>query len=975
VSLNASVLGLLAALALGGAAMLLGLDTCRLANALLPGLQAASAWTLPAFCLATAAGAAFGARRSGAGEAACVARWLSAAAAAALAAPALLAAWATPAPPLSVVGRALAAALPSMPVAFCMGVALPLLVALRARGTGAACGAPVAVSRWLALGAAVAAWRWIPLLGAGLQPAYFAAAALAAAAVLCQILAGLASTGADLTEAPVDRPFEPASATPAGPVSRSMSATRRRLPTAALAVTGLTCGLVVPALLRVAGAHGGEGLSMHAHIALWLALGSLVGTASVAGRWSHVALLWILVAWTANAPRGFDGEDPGQWLTGWPLAIVSVAALAALRTAAMFGLPLRATGGTQGTAWGRACALLIGSAGLGAAATGLWALDAPGIGALATLHVTGLLAAAILVLIEIAIDGFTWRVVLPAGCLMALLLVGPERPAFPWTTTDSDAQLLRQIEDARGVLSVVGVAGGRAELQQGGELYAPEGSQPLLARRMGRISASFAPAAQQAVVLGLGSGFLMANLAAVTPATVQCIEPSAARLQLLGELPYEASQSVRGGAPVLEHADPRAWLLAHPRICDLIVGQPPVPDRPGEITTGSAEHFLAMRAALREGGVAVQWFSLERLPWPAFASAARAFLEAFPDARLFVASLRADVPLVALVGGLSRGLPRREAVDALLAYVPSAAGPPASADVLDLYVCDAWTLQGRVRDEPIDTLTDPWVALRSEQRVADHAWIARTNLRLLAELAQPLDTTSFEARPINDVKNRQLGVELTARSAALASLLLARASWLELRDAGPGALADSERASLEDELSATLLAAWKAAPGHLDVRDALLEWANELVRQDRWELAGALLQSAVDIAPDGRQLGLLGGVLLHLDHAAPALELLMYARQLAPGDRTVLVNLGTAQLFLEQDAAARETLAAAREACAPALLPPLLDVTLRILDGEQAAVAPARELLAQIPVGNPWRVALQRVLRQPPAGGVPPAEH
>src|SRR5204862_265962 len=163
----------------------------------------------------------------------------------------------------------------------------------------------------------------------------------------------------------------------------------------------------------------------------------------------------------------------------------------------------------------------------------------------------------------------------------------------------------------------------------------------------------------RALVLGLGSGLLPASFAAVTPAAVDCVEASSARLSLFKELPYEAGQSGRAGEPSLAYDDPCTWLLQHPRTYDLIVGQPAVPDR---------------------------------------------------------------------------------------------------------------------------------------------AWIARTNLRLLAGLSQPLDTTSFEARPVNDKENRRLGTELTARSAALTSLLLARAAWLQLSDAPPGSLSDGEREALEHEL-------------------------------------------------------------------------------------------------------------------------------------------------------------------------------
>jgi hypothetical protein len=226
---------------------------------------------------------------------------------------------------------------------------------------------------------------------------------------------------------------------------------------------------------------------------------------------------------------------------------------------------------------------------------------------------------------------------------------------------------------------------------------------------------------------------------------------------------------------------------------------------------------------------------------------------------------------------------------------------------------------------------------------------------------------------VSDKENRELGAELTARSAGLTGLLVARAAWLELRDAAPGALPAHEREALENELGSALLAAWKAAPGHLDVRDSLAERALELDAQGRWELAGTLLQTALGILQEGRLQGLFGGLLLHHGHAGSALPLLRHARTLAPDDRTVLANLATAELFAAEDEAARETLGAARLAFAPLDLPPQLDLAGRLLDGEQEAVAPARALLAQIPPGEAWAGTLERLLQRPPSAPRPEA--
>ena len=378
-----------------------------------------------------------------------------------------------------------------------------------------------------------------------------------------------------------------------------------------------------------------------------------------------------------------------------------------------------------------------------------------------------------------------------------------------------------------------------------------------------------------------------------------------------------------------------------------------------------------MRGALRADGVAVVALPLQLLPWPALQRVGAAFLEAFPDARLFVGSLRADVPVAVLAGGLSNGLPGTKALDELLSDSSSVAGINGAPDVYDLYICDGWTLASRWRDEPEATLEQPWGAWLTAGRESDAALLARLNLRLLADLAVPLDTSSLLARPIADKDDRRLGAELTARSAALSGLLVARSAQLALDAAGQGELSGDERLARETELSSALLYAWRAAPGHLDVRDALLERASRVAQEGRYETAAELLDRAQQILDEPRLAGVLGGLLLRLDQPDEALTLLTSARTRAPDDRSVLINLATALLLVGRDADAHARLEEAARTFAPASLPPLPAAALGLLRGDSAAVAPARKLLAGLPADEPWARVLARLLGTPPTGAPP----
>jgi len=560
-----------------------------------------------------------------------------------------------------------------------------------------------------------------------------------------------------------------------------------------------------------------------------------------------------------------------------------------------------------------------------------------------------------------------------ATVLIGALLLLRGAPELPWSHDPPGSRLLAREEGLRGVATLVGLPDGRAEPRRDGRPLVGSESGALQLRRAGRLAAALKPDAQQAALLLRDDGTLLASLAAVTPAHVTCVEPDAALVVLQPDIAYEPGQDARAAAPRLVLDEPRAWLLAHPRSQDLVVQNLFAPDEPGAQDWLTVEHFLALRGALREGGVAAVVLPLQRLPWPAFAATGAAFLQAFPDARLAVASLRSDAPLALLAGGLSHGLPGIEALDGVLAALPSAAGPNGAPDVFDLYVCDGWTLAARWRSEAPATLAAPRAAWLAAGRAADAPLLARLNLRLLADLAVPLETTSLQARPIDEKVARRLGAELTARSAALTGLLAARAAQLAVDQAVPGELSDDQRAALEAELSGALLHAWRSAPGHLDARDALLERAARLTRDERHEAAATLLDQAVQVLPEPRLAGLLGGLLLRLERPDQALALLEPAHQAAPEDRTVSFNLACSLLVVGRDAEAHAILEGASRAAAPQALPPVPAAALGLLRGDVAAVAPAREVLRALPAGDPWASVVARLLGTPPGGGPPPA--
>jgi len=946
---NVAALVLLPAALLGLAAMLAGFGLAELA----PGGE------VP-LLLSVALGAAFAGGRGFAGRAALygLARWLAVAAVST----ALLARML----PDLAAGDAFALALPAA-WGFLIGGVLPWCVGVCARAGWQpvrACSAVVAAA---ALGAAVGAPLALAQLGTASGPFLAAALALSVAALACFLIA-------------------PSQAPPPSVPTVDRDARDRCLPLELAGALGGGLALLgcLGTLRQLIAVHG-DSVSLRAEVALALALGGAVAALALAlgrrvqsaGVLTAMALILgvlslslapHLVDPASGSPRMAQvlwGMAPFGLFSAMLLIGIGAASIANWSVGGGFGLALASVFGGSTLALFFAPDLVARDLGWGTS------------GLLRAASTAAALGAVFVVLTARPIRAATGeRVALRWSCaLLAVAALVSSRMAAPfelaWQTRADETALMRRIEGSGGVVSLVETRASGARLVVNGRADLAGPTEARLGRRMGRLAAAMRPSASRALLVGRGAGHVLTGLAMSSLARVDCIEPMEELLALDLELPFPPDVEALGGPPNVVHAMPRDWFVRHLRSYDLIVGGLLHPGARGTGARLSREHFVALRTALADDGVAVQWLALDRMGWPAFATVVNAFLDAFPDARLFVASLRSDMPLVALVGGLDDGLPALARIDALLAASPAVDGLAAAVDVADLYVADGWTLMTHFRDEPMNTLERPLAELLSQDARGDEAWLATTNMRRLARISLPLDTSSLQSRPIDPKQDRRLGAELTARSAALTGLLIARAARTALLGAAPGELSDDEQTSLSEELDATLLAAWGAAPGHRDVRDALLEHSSELAYAERYRAAAELLGAAHAALPDGRLGGALGGVLLRLRSPGQALEILVDARERAPDDRTVLVNLGTALVMLGQDGEARDTWIAARVAFAPTRLPPLQYTALALLEAGPdlpAARAAAAALREAMPADDPWAEVLGRLLAEATAG-------
>jgi spermidine synthase len=983
--LNAAVLVLPAAALAGAAGILLELSWLRIAAAALPGTLPAAALVVPVFLAGWTLGSLLAGRYADRenGTAAAAAGWLALSAVAAALLPRLGLAFLPADGAATLFHRVWAGGLPVFPVAIGLGGALPLLARVRlaaglspARATGAVAAAG-------ALGGAAACAAWVPLMTRGFDAVIVSAMGLALAAVVCWLLQLLApSTGR--AAAGADQTLAESSAVPPSSAALARGRGLLLMISAALA-RGRGLLLMISAVVAGALLVSGQLSALRVHAQSWG--DSMVTTAEILGG-LHVgmalgaALLCLQLSWLPAVLlvsglaliAGLSSLAPGHlplaggslmgaaWLTV-PLgfgagSLVTAACRERFRPASRLGswvgdlAALSALGGALG-GWAHS-QWLLGSTTLGTGgALRLSALTAFGLSALLALSALmprrGRMAAILLVPASVALLVFAWD---------------RETLTMPWGAGADDMRLLSQGEGPYGVISLVEAASGEQRLMLDDRFGLGGSGAALLEQRLGRLAACLQPTAKRALLLGLGRGHSLAGLSSTTRAQVDCVERNAQILDLKLPLPFLPGSGPRFGDPEVIHAEARSWISEHPQQYDLVVGDLVFPWIQGAGELLGAEQFHRMRRALADGGVYVQWLPLHQLTWAAFGSVTSAFLQAFPTARLFIATPLAGQPLVALVGGLNGGLPDPSLVDELLEDVPTQGGLNAAVDLFDLHVAGAWALTTSFAEEQPNSSAWPGSELLTLRRQDDQAGIARRNLRLLAELLEPLTTEGLQRAPIDRQERRELGRELVSRSEALRALLLARSALAELAALDPEDLDHGRRGQLDQQVDSSLMAGWRAFPGHIGVRQVMLERSGDLIEHGRWDMAAGLLRAAVDEHADVSLAAVLGGVLVRLERPEDAVKLLRAARRAEPDNIGLLLNLAAALLHTEQDAEARLVLERARDVLGSGRLPPLHGTALGVLEQQPGAEEQARRALQSIPEHEAWAACFRRLLAE-----------
>lgn len=344
------------------------------------------------------------------------------------------------------------------------------------------------------------------------------------------------------------------------------------------------------------------------------------------------------------------------------------------------------------------------------------------------------------------------RLVAAAGLLLfaaAAIPVG-EALRVRGASAPAGAEIVSYEEGPAAAVAVLREPSGALRLEVNGTYSQGGGDGLVLERRQGFLSALLAGGpVRRALVIGVGTGHTLSGL--LMAPGVEAVEAVEILPEIAAALPLFAATN-RGAA---EDARVRLVLDDGRRVAreragaelDLVVGDLFFPWEAGAGALYAREQFAAVRAALRPGGTFVQWLPLHQLGPDVLASVVATFLDAFPDAALFLGAPGASSPIAALVarrgeGGENGPRPSLslDRLDAVFASSPALAaelslhGLVDPFDALALFVAEGEGLARFARGAPINTDDRPFVELRAPAYAAASAGLGLANLEALLSI-------------------------------------------------------------------------------------------------------------------------------------------------------------------------------------------------------------------------------------------------
>ena len=367
----------------------------------------------------------------------------------------------------------------------------------------------------------------------------------------------------------------------------------------------------------------------------------------------------------------------------------------------------------------------------------------------------------------------SWRHAFGWLSMLVVLMAALLMPTLRFVDVPPGGRVLSYREGVMAAVSVVEDSEGVARLHINNRVQEGTSASGLVETRLAQIPLLLHPAPRNALFLGLGTGYT-ANAAALDAAVhVDAVElvPEVIDAAGIFSLKVGAPESAR---PVSTFAaDARRYVQATPQRYDVVVSDLFHPARSGAGSLYTAEHFSAVRAKLKTGGLFCQWLALHQMDVQTLRSIVAAFMQVYPEGIAVLASNSLDTPVIGLVARPGQALWRLDDVRArLFASPPKVAQALQSAHLEDEYAVLGSVIAGpqslrqfarnaRVNtdDQPVVTHRAPWI-----NYVADSTPRERLNA-VLNQLQPGLDGV---LAPPHDDQAQRLQAYWNARASYLA---------------------------------------------------------------------------------------------------------------------------------------------------------------------------------------------------------------
>lgn len=293
-------------------------------------------------------------------------------------------------------------------------------------------------------------------------------------------------------------------------------------------------------------------------------------------------------------------------------------------------------------------------------------------------------------------------------------------PPLQFVDVPAGGRVLRYAEGVMATVSVVEDAEGVARLHINNRVQEGSSASGVVETRLAQLPLLLHAAPRTALFLGYGTGYT-ANAAALdTQVAVTAVELLPEVIEAGGLFALKAGAPAASRPVTTVAADARRYVQASTHAYDVIVADLFHPARNGAGSLYTAEHFAAVKARLRTGGLFCQWLALHQMDRETLRSIVAAFLQVYPQAIAVLASNSLDTPVLGL---LARPDAPRWDVDAIedrMANVP----PSVAAALQQAHLDDAYAVLGSVVAGPqalhefsggavINTDDRPWVVHRA----------------------------------------------------------------------------------------------------------------------------------------------------------------------------------------------------------------------------------------------------------------------